>query len=431
MASRSRSAAPRRRVVDQRSAQSRLVFVGRNALCLKAGGDELFPALIEAIAEAHAEVWLATYIFYDDAAAQAIAEALAAAARRGVQVRVVVDGFGSHRTLPALQRWLQPAGVQLVVFRPLERWWNWFQPGQMRRLHQKLCVVDGQRAFVGGINLIDDRMDLRHGLCGAPRLDFAVELQGPLVAAVEQTARAVWTRAAVGRDWRQEGLALIRSAEPLQSARRLIEKLRIVPPPQPGPPDDGAPVQAAFVVRDNLRQRRSIERCLIDAIRSAERRVDLATPYFYPGQSFRRALISAARRGVRVRLLLQGKVDYRLAGLAARVLYSELLLAGIEIHEYTPAFLHAKLALADDDWATIGSSNIDPLSLLLNLEANVVVHDPPFSAVLSERFEAAVAQSLRITVTPLPRGLWSVLGRGFVAWLAHWYLRMAGQDGRY
>jgi cardiolipin synthase A/B len=405
-------------------------WLGGNELVLLRGGDEYFPALIQAVNRALFEVWLATYIFHDDPAAEQVAQALAAAARRGVRVRVVVDGFGSHRALPKLQQWLLPSGVALVVFRPLERWWNYLQPGQLRRLHHKLCVVDGVRAFVGGINIIDDRNDLNHGFGDAPRLDFAVELSGPVVTPVAQTTRAIWSRAAFGHDWRGEVLALARSAEPIQNARRLMRQLRILPPDS-SLTVDLKPVRAAFLVRDNLRQRRSIERSYIDAIRFAERRVDLITPYFYPGRSFRRTLIKAARRGVKIRLLLQGKVDYRLAGLAARVLYDELLAEGIEIHEYVPAFLHAKLAVVDDDWATVGSSNIDPLSLLLNLEANIAVRDLHFTGELAMEFERAIAVSRQVTVAPFQKGPAAVLGRGFVAWLAHWYLKMAGINGKY
>ncbi|MCA6216732.1 cardiolipin synthase ClsB [Ideonella sp. B7] len=410
---------------------SRPVFFGHNEVGLLRGGDELFPRLIDAIGHALHEVWLATYIFYHDDAGQAVAQALAAAARRGVRVRVVVDGFGSHHSLRQLRQWLEPAGVHLVVFRPLERWWNWFQPGQMRRLHQKLCVIDGVRGFVGGINIIDDRFDIHHGRSEHPRLDYAAELHGPVVAPVEQTLRAIWTRASFGEDWRQELLNLVRSARPVRSAHRYLRQLRILPP-RHGPGEvDPAPVQAAFVVRDNMRQRRTIERALIDAIRQAERRVDLVTPYFYPGHSFRRALVKAARRGVQVRLLLQGKVDYRIAGLAARVLYDELLSEGVLIYEYMPAYLHAKMALADDEWVTVGSSNIDPLSLVLNLEANVVVRDETLSNAASREFERALTVSHHITVAPLRRGWHAVLGRGLVAWLAHWYLRLAGWNERY
>lgn len=405
-------------------------FSGGNQAMVLRGGDELFPALIEAIGQARQEVWLATYIFYNDAAAQAVAQALAAAAGRGVAVRVVVDGFGTHNTLAQVQQWLLPQGVGLVVFRPLERWWNWLQPGQLRRLHQKLCVVDGDTAFIGGVNLIDDRLDMHHGRTETPRLDFAVRVQGPVVAQVEQALKAVWTRAAFGLYWRHEVGALVRSAEPLDRARGLWRQLHIAPRPS-RPAEALAPVQAAFLVRDNLRQRRTIERSVIEAIRGATQQVDLVTPYFYPGQSFRRSLVGAAKRGVRVRLLLQGKLDYRLAGLAARVLYDELLGVGIEIHEYTPAFLHAKMTIVDGQWATVGSSNFDPLSLLLNLEANIVLRDSGLAGELTTAFELAIADSRQIITPPLAQGAWAVLQRGFVAWAAHWYLRMAGLNGRY
>jgi cardiolipin synthase A/B len=194
---------------------------------------------------------------------------------------------------------------------------------------------------------------------------------------------------------------------------------------------DTTPVRAAFLVRDNLRQRRAIERSYIEALRGARERIDLISPYFYPGNAFRRTLCDAAKRGVRVRLLLQGKLDYRLAGLAASVLYDELLTRGVHIFEYVPAFLHAKVALADDSWATVGSSNIDPLSLLLNLEANVVVRDATFAAALAKAFEQAIAVSREVTAPPLPRGWASALRRASVAWAANWYLRLAGITGRY
>jgi cardiolipin synthase len=169
----------------------------------------------------------------------------------------------------------------------------------------------------------------------------------------------------------------------------------------------------------------------VEAVSHATQRVELITPYFYPGRVFRRALMHAAQRGVRVRLLLQGKIDYRFAALAAQVLYDEMRSHGVSIYEYTPAFLHAKVAVVDDDWATVGSSNIDPLSLLLNLEANVIVRDAGFAAELSRRFDAAVAMSREVVDADGPTGWARTLRRGFVAWCAHWFLRMAGITGRY
>jgi cardiolipin synthase len=357
---------------------------------------------------------------------------LKAAAARGLAVHVVVDGFGSIATLPAVRRLFAGSAVQLEVFRPLDRWYAWLQPGQLRRLHQKLCVCDEALAFVGGINLIDDRHDINRGWGAAPRLDFAVALSGPLALAVHATARAMWARAHLWRGWREEVRALARSQRPVQQALALVRELRGANPeaaraPAPQP----EPVRAAFLVRDNVRQRRTIERSFVEAIRHARTRVDLAVPYFYPGRSFRRALRAAARRGVRVRLLMQGQFDYRIAALAARAVYDEMRDNGVRIYEYMPAPLHAKVVVVDSDWATVGSSNIDPLSLLLNLEANVVVRDADFAALLAQRFEAAVAVSSEITGALRRTGWQRWMHRGLVAWLAAVYLRVAGITGRY
>jgi cardiolipin synthase A/B len=420
------------------TAVPRAVFTGGNQLKLLRGGDMLFPAMVEAISQATSEVWLATYIFNTDPGGDSVAKALAEAAQRGVQVRVVLDGFGCKASFPQLASVLVPAGVQLTIFRPLKRWWNWLQPGQLRRLHQKLCVVDGRVGFVGGINLLDDRLDLKHGWTDSPRLDFAVQFVGPAVQAVEQTISAVWTRAQLGRHFKQEVTSIAREAHPLTNAKRLIRKLRMtrnqsmLEGSRALMSSERQPMQAAFVLRDNFRQRRTIEHSYIDAIRRSHTRVDLISAYFYPGREFRRALVDAAERGVKVRLLLQGKLDYIMAGLAARALYDELLSHGVRIYEYTPAFLHAKVGVVDDDWATVGSSNIDPLSLLLNLEANMVVRDASFAAELAVQFDAAVAASTEIDPSQTYRpGVLGAFRRGFVAWCAHVYLRLAGATGKY
>ncbi len=411
----------------------RAVFSGGNEVRLLRGGDALFPALARAIDQARHEVWLASYIYHDAGNVQPVTQALIRAAQRGVQVRLVLDGFGCRTDLPALRRLLGEAGVRLAVFRPIERWWTWFQPGQMRRLHQKMCVVDGDVGFVGGINLIDDRFDLVHGWTDQPRLDHAVQLSGPVVEPIEQATRALWTRAQLGSGLREEIGNIARSAEPVARARRMFSRLRMHNSAITRHSVMAlAPVRVAFVLRDNFRQRRAIERSYIDAIRNARVRVDLVSPYFYPGRAFRRVLRHAARRGVEVRLLLQGKLDYRIAGLAARALYDELLSSGVRVFEYTPAFLHAKIGVVDGEWATVGSSNIDPLSLLLNLEANVVVRDEGFAHAVAAEFETAVAASREIDPAQAnQRAVKGVLRRGFVAWCAYVYLRIAGATGKY
>lgn len=402
-------------------------FTGGNEVTLLRGGDELFPRMHAAIRQAHREVWLATYIFHHDDTSLALADALIAADRRGVRVRLVVDGFGSGASLRRLHERFAGTGVAMAVFRPMDRWWRWLQPGQLRRLHQKLCMVDGDVAFVGGINVIDDRLDLHHGRTELPRLDFAVELRGGLVDLVGQSVRAIWSRAWLGREFDDALLDYV----PLR--RRLglwVTQLWRGPQRLPTPAEPMTPVCAAFVLRDNLRRRRTIEHAYADAIAQARSTVDIICPYFYPGQRIRHALRRAADRGVRVRLLLQGKLDYRLAGWAAEALYAELLGHGVEIYEYTPAFLHAKVAVVDGIWATVGSSNIDPLSLLVNLEANVVVRDTAFAARLSGEIDTALAVSQRVSESG-GQGLRAMLRRAVVAWFAYVFLRVAGAAGRY
>ena len=408
-------------------------FIGHNQVRLLLGGDELFPAMCRAIEGASRDVWLATYIFLDDAAGRCVGDALRAAAARGVRVHLVIDGFGSKLTLPWLRQWTRAEGIALEVFRPVGPWWSSLQRGQLRRLHQKLCVVDDRFAYVGGINIIDDRFDMVHGNSDAPRLDFAVELHGPVVPLVQRMAQALRTRVRLGQDWKREVRDVAQSERPVERTISLLRSMRGTAKARelPDAVDDAAPVRVAFVVRDNFRQRRAIERSYIAAIRQARQRIDIACPYFYPGRAFKRSLLRAAQRGVQVRLLLQGKVDYRLAGLAAQVLYDELLARGVRIFEYTPAFLHAKVAVVDDDWATVGSSNIDPLSLLLNLEANVVVRDAGFAGQLRQRLEQALAVSTEIVAPPLGMGWRRWFSRGLVAWCAGLYLRLAGIDSRY
>ncbi len=408
-------------------------FEGGHRIELLTGGDQLFPALVRAIDAAHRSVDLATYIFYGDACGRSVADAMIRAAARGVAVRVLVDGFGTGKQVPVLRRWFDGTGVAFAVFRPVDRWYAPLQPSQFRRLHPKLVAVDGDIGFVGGINIVDDRFDVNHGRTDAPRLDFAMQVRGPVVGAVAFTLESLWRRATQGVPWREELHALVGGSEWVQRLRALASRR---PPPafrdtrsllRP----ELAPERVALVVRDNLRQRRSIERAYVRAINQARERVDLISPYFYPARSFMRALLRAARRGVKVRVLLQGKIDYRLAGLASSALYEEMLGQGIRVFEYTPAYLHAKVAVIDDNWATVGSSNIDPLSLLLNIEANALVDDLVFARALGDAFEGAIAQSREVTQPTLGPGWTPVLRRAFVAWLANWYLRLAGISGRY
>ncbi|MCC6198368.1 MAG: cardiolipin synthase ClsB [Burkholderiales bacterium] len=329
-------------------------FTPGNTIELLRSGGEFFPALTAAIDVAAREIWLETYIFADDYAGRGVADALVRAAQRGVAVRVLVDGWGAKLYLTkALERTLRTGGVQLLKYRPEVAPWQ-FRSHRLRRMHRKLAHVDREVAFVGGINLIDDMNTPNQK---PPRLDFAVRVRGPLLGPIVQSMQRLWALV--------ELVQLERSEVPL------------FPDPVAVPPEGRQ--TAKFVVRDNLRYRRHIERAYLAAIRTAKQEIIIANAYFFPGVRFRHALIAAAQRGVKVTLLLQGRVEYRLLHYASRALYGQLLAAGVEIAEYHRSFLHAKVAVVDDHWATVGSSNIDPYSLLMAREANIFVRDAHFA----------------------------------------------------
>ena len=332
-------------------------------------GAEYFPALIDAIDRAGREVRLETYIFSDDPTGQRVAEALAGAARRGVSVHLVVDGFGTGPLPDPIARTLNDAGVQVRIYSPTVNWLS-LNRDRLRRLHRKLACIDGSIAFVGGINILDDHWDPNHGALDHPRLDYAARVDGPIAEVVHLEMQALWAQLAQRPLMRAVDAG---KGQVWTLARRFRRRRE----------------PAYLALRDNVSHRREIERAYLQAIGRARNEVLIATAYFFPGRRFRRALREAAGRGVKVRLLLQGRVEYVLPHRAAQALYDSLMASGIEVVEYHRSFLHAKVAVIDD-WATVGSSNIDPLSLLLAREANLVVRDADFAAELRKRLLLAM-----------------------------------------
>jgi len=344
-----------------------MTFRDGNRIDLLCNGEQYFPALEREIDSAESEIHLETYIFETDATGERIAQALVRAARRGVAVHLLVDGFGSRSFAQKLQPRLLEAGVQALVFRPELSMFK-LRRTRLRRLHRKLAVIDGKVGFCGGINIIDD-IDSAGPI--HPRFDYAVRLQGPLVTDMRIAARTVWRHATwTYMRWGWHASSGLR-ANPVRAGDR----------------------RAAFLVRDNFRHRHDIERAYLAAIESAKSEVVIANAYFLPGKRFRRALCAATARGVRVVLLLQGRVEYFLVHYATLALYHQWLDAGVEIHEYRRSLLHAKVAVIDARWATVGSSNIDPVSLLLAQEANVVVVNEDFARELRDNLQAAMASS--------------------------------------
>lgn len=335
-----------------------------NCITLLQNGAEFFPALQAAIDAAVHEIYLETYLFRDDPSGCMIAAALSRAAQRGVKVHLMLDGFGC-KTLPLpLLNDMRRDGVEILFFRP-EPGWLHLRRNRLRRMHRKLCTVDARIAFVGGINIIDD-LDTPGQI--PPRYDYAVRLEGPILTQVVPVMRRLW-----------------------ELVRWTQAKRRWRSPPRPAASTQVMGRQSAMLlIRDNFRHRRDIEQAYLEAIHEARGEIIIANAYFLPGMRFRRALTEAAERGVHVTLLLQGRVEYRLLHYATRALYGQLLDAGVEICEYHKSFLHAKVAVIDAHWATVGSSNIDPFSLLLAREANVVVVDDVFAEQLRTSLKTAM-----------------------------------------
>jgi cardiolipin synthase len=365
----------------EKSSMSATSYSRSNHLSLLHRGAEFFPALIHAIDSASVEIYLETYIFADDDTANQVREALIRAASRGVMVYVLVDWLGTGRSNVALlQAKFEPSGVHFVAFNP------WFQRG-IARTHRKIVVIDQRLAFLGGLNINDDLIsDDDSGMrLPAPRWDFAVSIIGPLVDDVHAEVATQWRR--------QSSQTLRRRLGQLRQwyASRLSVQSQVA--------------EAALVVRDNLRNRVAIERQLLQALGRAHHSAVLVTPYFAPGRKLRRAMLHAATRGVDITLLI-GVGQFVMQDAVAQSFYPRFICAGIRLVEYRATQLHAKAAVVDDAWATLGSSNFDGLSLFVNHEANIIVRDANFSMILRDTIARGVAEGTTITVEDVAQFSW-------------------------
>jgi cardiolipin synthase len=348
-------------------------------LRLLENGEAFFPRVFEAIAQARSEVLVETFILFEDKVGLELQRRLVEAAARGVRVDLTVDGYGSPAFSPGFVAALADAGVRLRAFDP-HRPLLGMRMHVFRRLHRKLAVIDAERAFVGGINFSADHL----GDFGPEaKQDYAVEIEGPVVATIRGFMLEALRGDGTGEGWR--------------------------PPRSAGGADGGG----RLVVRDNRGRSRDIERAYREAIRGARREILLANAYFFPGYGFLRDLRRAARRGVEVTLLLQGEPDEKIARTGARMLYRHLAGAGVRVHEYCRRPFHGKVAVIDGEWTTVGSSNLDPLSLSLNLEANVIVRDRAFAAELRESLLRLLREDCRpVDETRMPpERFWHALTR--------------------
>ncbi len=344
-----------------------------NQVGLLINGEEYYPRVFECIRAARHEVLIETFIIYEDKVGNELQQVLIDAARRGVRVELTVDGYGTAELSREYVAAMTGAGVNIHVFDPSPRRLG-VRTNLFRRLHRKIVVIDGERAFVGGINYSADHL----GDFGPmAKQDYAVEVTGPIVA-----------------DLHRASLRLMRPALDAPSEVR----------PQTDP---AGSARMLLSIRDNERHSRDIETQYLQAIRSARQRLVVANAYFFPGYRLLREMRNAARRGVRVTLILQGQPDMPWARGFSRLLYNYLLRDGVEIFEYCQRPLHGKVALADDEWTTVGSSNLDPLSLALNLEANLIIRDRRFNQQLHDHLQGLAGDHCkRISLERAIRGYW-------------------------
>ncbi|MHA7113008.1 cardiolipin synthase ClsB [Pseudomonas promysalinigenes] len=348
-------------------------WVDGNHVQLLINGEQYYPRVFEAMAQAREEILLETFIIFDDKVGQQLQKALIDAASRGVRVEVVVDGYGTGDLPDTYIAALTEAGVSFHAFDPQPKLAG-MRTNLFHRLHRKIVVIDGELAFIGGINYSADHL----GDFGPmAKQDYAVEVTGPVVAQVHA------------------------------ASRRLMA-------PVLEPPSDVRPVTqptgqstAVLIERDNRMRSTDIETHYLQAIRSAQKRVVVANAYFFPGYRLLRELRNAARRGVEVTLILQGQPDMRWVRALSRLLYNYLLQGGVSIREYCQRPLHGKVALVDEQWATVGSSNLDPLSLSFNLEANLFIRDPAFNQALYEHLHSLAQEHCKpVTLERMVRGYW-------------------------
>lgn len=338
-------------------------FVDANSVDFLCDGDEFFPRLIKRIRNAQYEIVIETFILADDRVGRLFKEAIIQAARRNVWVAITADGWGSYYLPEAYIEELVHAGVIMQFFDPQPDWLP-FRPKLLRRLHRKLAVIDGKYGFVGGINICADHLSSNETIF---KKDYAVEITGPLVL-----------------DIRSLCMNYIRGAPSSPMPDNILKDVRASSP---------GPTPMALIQRDNANNKRTIEQTYIEGFKAATHCIYIANAYLFPGYRIMRALRKAAERGVEVHIVIQGNPDIASSLKAARSLYSGLTQAGINIYEYKDSALHAKIAAIDDEWAFLGSSNLDPWSLTFNLEANVLSYDSVLNDKVKEQVRALMSSS--------------------------------------
>jgi len=337
-------------------------------------GIQILPAMLAAIEQARERIVFETYVFTDGAVAKQFSEALAAAARRGVRVYLLVDAVGAKGIGSDNEKTMRDAGVHVARFNPIT-------PRQLEeingRTHRKILVADGKVGFTGGAGIADywaGNADAKNHW-----RDTQIRVEGPPVRYLEACFYENWI----------ESAGVVKPEIPEMPALEAAA----------GPSDAAAGVLSVPVWSSPVGGHNGVKKLYLLSLAAARRTLDIQTPYFVMDGSTRWSLLQAARRGVRTRMLLDGDLtDSKAVKYASRRAYDELLAAGIEIYEYQPTMMHAKAMIVDGVWSIVGSSNLDNRSLELNDENNIAVADRAFAARLAQDFETDLTRSKRITL---------------------------------
>ncbi|EKM0374830.1 cardiolipin synthase ClsB [Cronobacter turicensis] len=357
-----------------------------NHIELLENGDQFYPAVFDAIEKARSKVILETFIWFDDNVGRQLHEVILNAAQRGVSVEVLLDGYGSPDLSDEFVGTLTSAGVMFRYYDPRPRTMG-MRTNVFRRMHRKIVVIDGEVAFVGGINYSAEHMS-DYG--PEAKQDYAVRVEGPVVQDIYHFVLSNLGEERVSRWWQRHYQQAVENTTPGEA-------------------------QALFVWRDNNDHRDDIERHYLKMLANAKKEVIIANAYFFPGYRLLHAMRNAARRGVKVKLIVQGEPDMPIVKVGARLLYNYLVKGGVEVYEYLRRPLHGKVALMDDHWATVGSSNLDPLSLSLNLEANLIIHDTQFNQTLRDNLTRLIREDCKqVDESMMPKRTWWNLGKSVI-----------------
>ncbi|EPR9129316.1 cardiolipin synthase ClsB [Cronobacter malonaticus] len=357
-----------------------------NHIELLENGDEFYPAVFDAIDKARSKVILETFIWFDDNVGRQLHDVILNAAQRGVSIEVLLDGYGSPDLSDEFVGTLTSAGVMFRYYDPRPRTMG-MRTNVFRRMHRKIVVIDGEVAFVGGINYSAEHM-CDYG--PEAKQDYAVRVEGPVVQDIYHFVLSNLGEERVSRWWQRHYQQAVENTTPGEA-------------------------QALFVWRDNNDHRDDIERHYLKMLANAKKEVIIANAYFFPGYRLLHAMRNAARRGVKVKLIVQGEPDMPIVKVGARLLYNYLVKGGVEVYEYLRRPLHGKVALMDDHWATVGSSNLDPLSLSLNLEANLIIHDTQFNQTLRDNLTRLIREDCKqVDESMMPKRTWWNLAKSVI-----------------